>query len=409
MQTHMSTTPFGRRPLSHAILAGQRVANDCPPDARVDKWKVFRAICEAKSALGATDRALAVLSALLTFHPDTELSGEGRLVVFPSNQQLSLRAHGMAPATLRRHLSVLVECGLIVRRDSPNGKRFARKGQGGSIEQAFGFDLTPIVARAAEFERIAEVVRAERTALQRVRERLTLLRRDIAKMIAFGLEEGIAGDWAALNGRFRVLVAQIPRTATRDEIEPIASSLAALAAEIAKGLETQSNPQDSSANESQIELHKHNSKPQYTPELEPCSRNEQGAKAEPKNQPTATARRLEPPAGYPLGLVLRACPDIADYAKDGISDWNGLVSTANLVRSALGVSPDAWSDACEVMGETNAAIVVAAILQRGQAISSAGGYLRSLTDKSRAGQFSLGPVLMALLRAKTRSEQIRAG
>jgi hypothetical protein len=54
------------------------------------------------------------------------------------------------------------------------------------------------------------------------------------------------------------------------------------------------------------------------------------------------------------------------------------------------------------MGDVDAAIVVAAILQRGEAISSAGGYLRALTDKAGAGTFSIGPVLMALLRARGR-------
>ena len=97
----------------------------------------------------------------------------------------------MAPATLRRHLSALVDCGLIIRRDSPNGKRFARKGQGGAIEMAFGFDLSPLVARAEEFEAWAEEVRAEERALRLVRERITLCRRDIAKMIATGIEEGV--------------------------------------------------------------------------------------------------------------------------------------------------------------------------------------------------------------------------
>jgi replication initiation protein RepC len=51
----------------------------------------------------------------------------------------------MAETSLRRHLAVRVESGLIIRRDSPNGKRYARKGEGGEIEKAFGFDLTPIV------------------------------------------------------------------------------------------------------------------------------------------------------------------------------------------------------------------------------------------------------------------------
>lgn len=66
----------------------------------------------------------------------------------------------------------------------------------------------------------------------------------------------------------------------------------------------------------------------------------------------------------------------------------------------LGVSPSAWSEACEAMGEMQAAITLAGILQRSGEINSAGGYLRSLTDKARAGQFSTWPMVMALLRAK---------
>ena len=129
--------------------------------------------------------------------------------MFPSNKELSIRAHGMAPATLRRHLACLVDAGLIIRRDFPNGKRFARRGQGGAIEDAFGFDLTPLVARAEEIENLAEEVRAENRAIALLREKITLTRRDIAKMIATGIEEGVSGDWegfhlryAALSGRY---------------------------------------------------------------------------------------------------------------------------------------------------------------------------------------------------------------
>ena len=165
MQPHSSTTPFGRRSLTLAHVASQATAKARPPEKAVHKWQVFRAICTAKARIGVSERALAVLDALLSFHPETTLSGDG-LIVFPSNQQLALRAHGMAPATLRRHLAALVDCGLIIRRDSPNGKRFARKGQGGTIEMAFGFDLSPLVARAEQFEAWAEDVRAEERALE---------------------------------------------------------------------------------------------------------------------------------------------------------------------------------------------------------------------------------------------------
>ena len=246
MQPHSSTTPFGRRSLTLADVASQATTKARPPEKAVHKWQVFRAICTAKARIGVSERALAVLDALLSFHPETTtLSGEG-LIVFPSNQQLALRAHGMAPATLRRHLAALVDCGLIIRRDSPNGKRFARKGRGGTVEMAFGFELSPLVARAEEFEAWAEDVQAEERALRLVRERITLCRRDIAKMIATGIEEGVptrrAGqgpsDWPEIHGLYRSILDRLPRTATREELEPIAADLTLLADEILTLLES---------------------------------------------------------------------------------------------------------------------------------------------------------------------------
>ena len=154
-----------------------------PKGRAVDKWQVYRSLCEGKSIVGVGDRALAVLNALLSFYPDSELSEENSLVVFPSNAQLSLRAHGMADATLRRHLAALVGCGLILRRDSPNGKRYARKGRGGDLEEAFGFSLAPLLARVDEFVAAAEQVRADNRGLRLMRERITLHRRDIQKTI----------------------------------------------------------------------------------------------------------------------------------------------------------------------------------------------------------------------------------
>ncbi|KIU54215.1 replication initiation protein RepC, partial [Bradyrhizobium elkanii] len=104
------------------------VATARPPEKVVHKWKIFHAICTARPRLGVSERSLSVLNALLTFHPETALTGEDDLIVFPSNHQLSLRAHGMPASTLRRHLAVLVDAGLVARRGSPNGKRSARKG-----------------------------------------------------------------------------------------------------------------------------------------------------------------------------------------------------------------------------------------------------------------------------------------
>ncbi|MCK1494425.1 replication initiation protein RepC [Bradyrhizobium sp. 180] len=408
MQSHSPTTPFGRRSLTLAHVASQMVATERPPEKIVHKWKIFHAICTARPRLGVSERSLSVLNALLTFHPETALTGEDDLIVFPSNHQLSRRAHGMPASTLRRHLAVLVDAGLIVRRDSPNGKRYARKDDAGEIELAFGFDLSPLVVRSEEFERLAADIEAEARALKLVRERITLCRRDIAKMIATGIEEAVPtrrggqgpADWQVVHVAFRAIVDQIPRTATRQQLEPIADELSQLADDVLNLLEAHIKSKNPSANESHSERHIQNSNPDAPIELEPVLPEGRAAGAEPKPQPSRVGE-----GAYPLGMVLSACPDIVDYAKGGISNWRDLLATAAVVRSMLGISPSAWEEAQAVMGEVPAAIVVACILQRGAAINSAGGYLRGLTRKAEVGEFSLGPILMAQINSRRRDKQ----
>ncbi|RWK44838.1 MAG: replication initiation protein RepC [Mesorhizobium sp.] len=392
METGIATTPFGRRPMSLAMLAAQNESREIPKGRVVDKWQIYRNLCEGKSIVGIGDRALAVLNALLSFYPDGELSEENGLIVFPSNAQLSLRAHGMPDSTLRRNLAELVDCGLVIRRDSPNGKRYARKGRGGEIEEAFGFSLAPLLARAQEFEAAAERVRADNRALRLMRERITLHRRDIQKLVEAAVEEDVPGDWGGLWRRFRAVVETIPRRARIAELEPIVADLAALRDDVDKLLEIHMESTNLSGNESQSERQQSDSNTDSIFEFEPALE-KSGAAAEP------LTRNAEPPKTYPLGLVLKACPEIADYAVEGIGNWRDFMITAAQVRGYLGVSPSAYEDACHVMGQEIAAVVIACILQRAQHIDSAGGYLRVLTEKARAGEFSVGPMLMAALRA----------
>ncbi len=130
MDPHLMTTPFGRRPLSLGQMAAQALAKDMQQDAAVHKWRILRSLTLAKGRLGLSDRALSVLDALLSFHPDTALTLGPELTVFPSNRELAIRAKGCALRTLQSALGQLVEAGLVIRRDSPNGKRYVRRGEG---------------------------------------------------------------------------------------------------------------------------------------------------------------------------------------------------------------------------------------------------------------------------------------
>lgn len=387
------TTPFGRRPLSLAMMTAQAVAKACPDDALAHKWRVFRDVTEAKERLAVSDRALAVLSALLTFHPETTLTPGTDLVVFPSNRELSLRAHGPSPATLRRALAQLVEAGLVIRRDSPNGKRYARRGSDGGIAQAFGFDLTPLLARGAEFACLAEEVRAAAKARALLREAISLQRRDIAKTLAAAVEACWDGPWTELAARFTASGAMPARAAAARVLRERLTALETLRADVDKCLIEVADFSQTIGSESQSAHHHQNSKPDPVLESELVFQ-EGEADAGAPSKPTGP----EGQRPLPLRMVLEACPDVTLYSRTGVTSWSDLFATAAIVRPSLGISPSAWDAAVTVMGHEQAVVVLAAILQRAAMINAPGGYLRSLTEKARAGRFSAWPMILALWR-----------
>jgi replication initiation protein RepC len=114
----------------------------------------------------------------------------------------------MASATLPRHLAVLVEAGLIVRNDSANGKRYARKDGAGEIESAFGFDLSPLLGRSEEFAMMAQQIMANRAAFRSATESVMICLRDVRKLITAAMERSAEGDWQAVEDvsrRFQIM------------------------------------------------------------------------------------------------------------------------------------------------------------------------------------------------------------
>ncbi|MBB6261473.1 replication initiation protein RepC [Paenochrobactrum gallinarii] len=390
MDSNIVSTPFGARPMSFALFSTQKQAHRITENTSVDKWKLYRWLCEGKSLFKVGDRTLAVLNALLSFYPSNMLSTDNSLIVFPSNRQLSLRAHGMADATLRRHLACLLEAGLIIRKDSPNGKRYAHKDKQGVIANAYGFSLAPLLARAAEIEEGAQYVRAQQSANRLMRERLTLHRRDIAKLIEMATETGITAQWEAINNKFRDIIATIPRRADTSALELIVNQMQDLRHEIDNALNSLEKIQILSTNEAQTER-QHNS-----------SDSESIIKFETTEQSATNKTISELKAQtYPLELVLRACPDLQAYSSEKIKLWKDFIAVTAQIRSYLGISPSAYQQAVTIFGQQNAAIIIACMLQRLDQIQSAGGYLRNLTNKATHQAFSVGPMLMSLLRSES--------
>ncbi|WP_015647671.1 MULTISPECIES: plasmid replication protein RepC [Sinorhizobium/Ensifer group] len=397
MRSGSVTTPFGRRPMTLALVRTQFQAADIRKGKVADKWKVYRDACEARALLGLRDRALAVLNALLSFYPETDLSEDANLVVFPSNAQLSARANGIAGTTLRENLAVLVGAGLINRNDSPNGKRYVRRGKDGEVETAYGFSLAPLLARAEELALMAQRVAEEARRFKVVKERTTIARRDVRKLITAAVEDGAPGDWATMETIYIGAVARLRTAKSIEALESILDELELLREGVLSVLESNIFSQKTATNDNEIRQHIQNSNTESINEFEPSSEKEQGGKPMLKSD-----RLAEPLKSFPIGLVMRACPEIAAYAPGGqVQSWRDLMSAAVVVRSTLGVSASAYQDACEAMGAENAAVAMAAILERAGHINSAGGYLRDLTSRTRRGEFSLGPMIMALLKVNS--------
>lgn len=387
----ISTTPFGRRMVDAGLLAAQEMAKAPAPQGSIDKYSVHSALVQARAAFGVNDRALAVLSALLSFHPERELEGDS-LIVFPSNASLSERAHGMAESSLRRHIAALVHAGLILRHDSPNGKRYAARGASGEFAVAFGFNLRPLLVRAPEIFAAAQAAQDAREALKRLRERVVLKLRDATKLLAF-VQEEIAGCHEDLVHHSSALARALRRKLDRADLLELEAGATQLLADV-NTLISRVKTEEVNGNAANNERHY-----QYSNKtLNEFELSEKTEKAEVVELSSNHAQDEEP--RIPLGLVLRAAPDIKDYARDGIDSWRDLVVTASFVRGMLGISEDAWSEACRIMGDASAATVVACILQRSELIAKPGGYLRALSAKAANDAFSPGPMVMALLRAE---------
>lgn len=326
----------------------------------VNKWDTLRNATAARETLGVGNRSLGVLSALLSFHRGEILPLGQPIIVFPSNRTLSDRAHGMPESTLRRHLALLIDAGLIVRHDSPNGKRYARRNATGEMRVAFGFDLSPLAERAAELNALAEQAREREQHMKEVREHCVLMLRDICGLIA---ELGVP------EMRDRTITCQKSLRRKLDEraLDALASECSELLHDLIIRHERAISHKGMGANHSENERHIQESK---TEDLDMSKRS--GSKND-----------------VSIREFMDACPEIEGFSTAPIRTWEELACVASSVRSYLGIDDRTWRDSLEAATPLHAACVVAFMLQCKERVKVPSAYLRAMMAKVAAGQFDL--------------------
>jgi replication initiation protein RepC len=426
-------SPTGFRRLTPGLLRADRTAEGFTslPEGMVP-GQLLAAFKAAAPRLGLSPRLVHAVDWLFRFTQPQDWGRGGRPIVWPS-ASLQQEALGLSPTRVKAINRALIEAGVITMRDSPNGKRYGVRDRAGQITEAYGFDLSPIAARHAEFVCLAEAARADRAEMGRLRRRATIARKGITQILETAAEYGLQGeDWASLARDTRNLAWAL-RTVERPEevrlgVESLErrqraarERLEALLAATAAGPSQPSETVDSAPLGSKSGPHQHTYNPDLNPESdtviahEGCKTTPAGASMPGPTAPEPSGQQQTQPAGPARvdGTVLRLstdelvrlAPRLRSYLASSAPTWPAIVDAADWLRGELGVSKSLWAEACLTMGREEAAIAVAIMSAKpaGHFRSSPGGYFHGMVAKAKAGELNLARTIWGL-RALTQRE-----
>lgn len=362
MQIHQST---GWRKLRPALL-------NAPVFQETTREELYECARLAAYALRLRPALRQVLEQLVGCYRETPVAG--RLLVWPSNEFLVERT-GLSERSVRYAIAGLISEGILSARDSANGKRFAVRAKSGQIVDAYGLDLSPLLARQQALRNKAEEIRAETERRRRIFDEITILRRAVNE-IALSL-----GEWDApsadLERRAADLAARTPRRS--------ASAVPDLAATHWRELHeyAQQLYRTACAGKNCRQIEDNNESPDQS-----CNKR-QGMNAD-RN------------AGVSLIDLATACPDSLGYAEP-IASERDLVGSAGRLRGAMGVHVSAWEEACEKLGPVMAGATFFVVLQIYDAdqkgvprIKNFGGYFRAYARRVADGLIDLPAEIRAM-------------
>jgi replication initiation protein RepC len=357
-----------------------------------------------------------------------------RPIVWPSSalQQSSLCIGASQVKRLNRRL---VELGLIVIKDSPNGKRYGRRaGQSGPIIEAYGFDLSPLADRLDEFERVIREGRELKDRLNSLRRRATIVRRGIKQLADAATDAGLfCVDWPLVIAQTTVHV--VPYGTASSGVEAIEQKISAAEAierdlrnKVLKELSGSTVHEAEAVNMgpkgSLSEPHITTTNQLLNPSDTVSAREKAGfdnASASTERQEGQQATRLNasgdvrdskasnkkqqkdtgPLPSITPDQLIGLAPMFRSYLGQGRKSWPDVVDAADLIREHMGVSRTSWGEACVIMGREQAAIAVALISLRPESYfrSSPGAYFHGMVVKAKAGTLNLAGTIWGIRKA----------
>jgi replication initiation protein RepC len=439
-----ASAPTGLRRLTLGLLQATRAAEGfagLPPGVTLP-GQILAAFKAAATRLGVAPRLVHAIDWLFKFTQPQDWEAEGRPIVWPS-ATLQQEALGLSETQAKALNRSLIEAGLIAMKDSPNGKRWGRRDSEGRITEAYGFDLSPLAARHAEFVQLAAEAKAERAEKGHLRRRATIARNGIIQILETAGEYGFADEaWTTLLDEADHLAGLIRRIESLDEMAFAVARLERRQGEARDWLESRLTEAERAAAESSYTGPKG---AEYRPQNIPTNAADDlksdtvsapqdgnaevaappgragepdgtaaphqdgttagGATAPTPDQPTTEAPvppDRDPPMHLTIDELLQLAPRLRTYLTTPNPVWHDIVNAADWLRGEMGISRPLWSEACVAMGRECAAVAVALVSARPAEHfrTSPGGYFHGMVAKAKAGELNLVRTIWGLRQAR---------
>lgn len=409
--------PSGSRRLTLTMLAVRDRADAftgvAPGSAK--PLRFLAAFQEAEPYLGLPPQAFKYVAWLVKQTMPHDWEEGSRPLCWPSNRRIE-EFLGLSPARVKVLNRALYEAGILVMRDSETGKRYGHRHPATKrITEAFGFDLSPLAYRYAEFVRLAAEAKIERDKMRALRKRVTCARRAIRQAGETLADLGpLPPSWTQLEAETAQLVAAARAARSSEDLALIVKSLEARRAEAEALLKQASICVETSPEGLVSEPHTITTNTSLNPKdtviaSEASSRAEAAPPTLQASDPLQDEDLGESVEFRPFGSVekvrpgelLELAPRLAAHTPQLYPDWRDIVDAAGGgLRTELGVSPSLWGDACRALGRPLAAVALAIVSTKPKEhfTRGAGGYFAAMVKRGEKGELHLDRSLWKLRR-----------
>lgn len=346
-------------------------------DTQRDLWRLLDALALCRRQYDLTANSLSVLRALISFLPKAT-PATGALLVWPSNRALCERADGMDERTLRRHIDRLISAGLIQRRASPNGKRFALRCRK-TVVAAFGFDLAPLRDNGPAIAATAQQERTQAEVCRALRAEILSLLYHLSETGAPVPESEEAGIRRMLRRKYDV----ITLTGTRDALRK-------------SFRQTCTAPREMTVNDSQIDRHIQNTNKESFDSV-PLQSHQPERNCD---QPTPEKHLIPADDDLTLTECLNATSESRTFTHETVQSWTDVLRLADMLGPMIGIGTELAEHAKRTMGPLKAAVSILCIIQQSTRIHHPAAYLRRLAILAEDGKYSIRAMVRAALRSR---------